>query len=198
MLQQSHSRDDGIKQQRATKMEKYFAGIGSRKIPASLETDIAEVCQSIFEDFILRSGGADGADTMFERAFDLFGGKKEIYLPWKNFNNNNSSLYVQPSEAYYIASQNHGNWRNLKEPVRKLMARNVMQILGMDLKTPSSFVLVWTPDGCESHKTRTKLTGGSGLAIAIASKNDIPVFNMKNFFWKECLTEFLFSLKEQK
>lgn len=41
-------------------------------------------------------------------------------------------------------------------------------------------VVCWTPDGCESQATRTKATGGTGLAIALADSMGIPVFNLRN------------------
>lgn len=64
--------------------------------------------------------------------------------------------------------------------IRALMARNCQQVLGPNLDDPSKFVLCWTPDGCEHASTRSRTTGGTGLAISVASEFGIPVFNMAN------------------
>lgn len=52
------------------------------------------------------------------------------------------------------------------------------QILGRDLSDPVDFVVCWTPDGCESEKERSRASGGTGQAIALASRLGIPVFNL--------------------
>lgn len=60
------------------------------------------------------------------------------------------------------------------------MNRNVYQVLGYTLDIPSEFVICYTPDGCKHHKDRTNKTGGTGLAISVASKNNIPIINLGN------------------
>jgi hypothetical protein len=47
-----------------------------------------------------------------------------------------------------------------------LHARNVYQILGEDLQSPSQFVISWTPGGCEIGGTRT--------ALVLAKRRGIP------------------------
>jgi len=159
-------------------MAKFYTGIGSRETPEDILEFMRRV-SSILEKkgWTVRSGGAGGADLAFEEGVIEL---KEIYLPWKGFNGSTSTLSNITKEALSIASENHPGWDYLKPPVRKLMARNSYQVLGYDLKTNSSFLICWTPDGCEHHETRTKKTGGTGLAISIASKAGIPVFNLKN------------------
>ena len=83
-------------------------------------------------------------------------------------------------EAEYMAATLHPAWSRLSQGARKLMARNCFQILGADLNTPINVVLCWTPDGCESHKTRSQTTGGTGQAISLASIKGIPVINFFN------------------
>lgn len=152
-------------------LKEYYTGIGSRSTPLII-LDIFEKLGYIFakSNLILRSGGADGADSAFELGCNVFKGNKEIYLPWKNFNNNNSKLYNIPNEAFIIAKKIHPNWNNLKDSVKKLHARNICQILGYDLKSPSKFVICWTPEG--------KAIGGTATAINTAKIYGIPVFNL--------------------
>lgn len=159
-------------------MSKFYTGIGSRETPKEileLMTQIATILEK--KGWILRSGAAPGADTAFEKGVV---NNKEIYLPWKNFNDSKSEFYSISNEALKIASENHPGWKYLKPPVKKLMARNAYQVKGFKLNRKSSFLICWTPDGCESFETRTNKTGGTGLAISIASKEGIPIFNLKN------------------
>lgn len=163
--------------------QKYFTGIGSRSTPK----DICEIMSIIpiflnkDHGYILRSGGAPGADLAFETF--LSNDVKNIYLPWKGFNDNKSQLYNVTTGAYSIAEKFHPAWKSLSQAGKKLHARNVYQVLGEDLNTPSDFVLCWTADFCESHETRSRETGGTGTAISIASYFNVPVFNMARKDW---------------
>lgn len=169
-----------------------YTGIGSRKIPKNIEilmNDIATIFAS--KEHILRSGGADGSDTAFELGCDKLEGNKEIYLPWKNFNNNKSKNYIICDSAIKLISKYHPNWKNLTESVKKLHARNVYQVLGLDLNTPSDLLICWTPDGCESKKDRNRYTGGTGTAIVIADDSGIPIINLNRKNYLEKLEKYL-------
>lgn len=153
--------------------KKYFAGIGSRETPQSLIPIIQGLSKKLISlGFVLRSGGADGADSFWENAYDKFGGEKEIYLPWKNFNNNLSSLYEIKDWVNEIAEIYHPNWNRLSDAGKKLHSRNVYQIRGYEdyWDQYSEFVICYTPDGKDS--------GGTGQAIRIARQHSIPVFNL--------------------
>lgn len=157
----------------------FYAGIGSRKTPneiCKIMEDLAEVLAQ--KGYILRSGGADGADLAFENGCKRANGKMEIYLPWKGFNKNSSKLYTVSQAARDYTSKFHPGWIHLETPVQNMMGRNAYQVLGEDLKTPGGFVVCWTPDGCISPQTRKKTTGGTGQAISIAFENKIPVYNL--------------------
>lgn len=168
---------------------KYYAGIGSRETPDDILKYMTFIAHHLDEEYILRSGGADGADMAFENG--VTNDNKEIYLPFKNFNKNKSSLYEVTDEAIEFTSKYHPNWKNLKRVARLMMARNAYQVLGKDLKTPVDFVLCWTPDGCVSPKSRSKATGGTGQAISIAYDYKIPIINMKSLIWKEELLSII-------
>ena len=157
---------------------KPYTGIGSRDIDEDMFHLMVRIAtQLALDSYTLRSGGAMGSDT----AFEIGSSKKEIYLPWTNFGNNDSRLVIADEHlAYEVARKHHPAWDRLKFPVKKLMARNVLQVLGNTLNEPSLFVVCYTKDGCESHVTRTSKTGGTGLAISVASKAGIPIFNLKN------------------
>lgn len=161
---------------------KSYTGIGSRETPKNVLELIKVIAKKLaMQGYTLRSGGANGADTAFEQGCDQVTGAKEIYLPWKGFNKNASTLFNIPPQAAIIAAELCGNrWKHMKRSVQQLMARNTMQVLGKNLDTPSDFVICWTQDGCSNVDNRTKQTGGTGQAIALASLNNIPVYNLQN------------------
>lgn len=134
---------------------RHYAGIGSRETPVQIIELMKQMAFHLArKDYILRSGGAEGADKAFENGCDLANGGKEIYLPWPNFQDSNSNLIVQDGVAYEIAEKFHPYWHNLKEGARKLQARNSHQVLGHDLQSPSSFIICYTKGG--------KKAGGHG------------------------------------
>jgi len=144
-----------------------YTGVGSRKTPKDIQNLMVSIAANLAaKGYTLRSGGADGADKAFEYGCGV--GAKEIYLP-----------NMATPEAMEIAAKYHGAWDKCSAYVRKLHGRNAFQVLGLDLKTPSKFLLCWTPDGCISHKIRSVRTGGTGTAISIADAYGIPVFNLK-------------------
>lgn len=151
-------------------MQLPFAGVGSRKTPDPVQETLRSACQRLAElGFMLRSGGADGADKACEQGCDAGRGNKEIYLPWRNFNKNKSDLYTVSDTAKKVALYYYGRPFS-SQAVEKLMGRNCYQVLGHDLRSPASFVLCWTVDGGP--------TGGTGQAIRVARDHDIPVFNL--------------------
>ena len=147
----------------------YYAGIGSRETPETVKPLIEKLvylCNS--KGFILRSGAAPGADTFFEEY--SMPHLREIYLPWRGFNGNDSPLFEVSQEALEFTSRFHPAWNKLGRGARSLMARNSYQVLGQDLKTPCNFIICWTKDG--------KAIGGTRQAIVIAESLNIPVYNL--------------------
>jgi hypothetical protein len=167
----------------------FYAGIGSRKTPPDqLERMEAAAKRLAGMGYTLRSGGADGADTAFENGA---GEKKEIFLPWRGFNGRQSRFAEPSREAQEVAAALHPVWAKLSPAARKMMSRNAHQILGGDLRSPVNFVVCWTPDGCSHESERTHATGGTGQAIALASRWGIPVFNFARPDAGERLRDFL-------
>jgi hypothetical protein len=111
------------------------------------------------DGWTLRSGGAVGADSAFEHGATLVGGSKEIYL-----------ASDANKTALEIASAIHPTWHRCSDYVRKLHARNCFQVLGRDLRTPSSFLVCWTLGGADIGGTRT--------AIVLARNHNIEVINL--------------------
>jgi hypothetical protein len=149
--------------------ERYYAGIGSRQTPDRVEPCIREIVEFLNEHgYTLRSGGAPGADSMFER----YATRKQIFLPWPDFNYNRSPLTSPSSAAFEMAARFHPTWYRLSPGARRLQARNVHQVLGPNLDSYSDFVVCWTLDGL--------VTGGTGQALRIALAYGIPIVNLAN------------------
>lgn len=137
-------------------MNKCYAGIGSRKTPFKILQLMTSIAKSLDDlGYVLRSGGAFGADTAFAKGAV----NKEIYTEKDSI-----------IEAENIASKTHPAWYNCNRYARKLLGRNVLIVLGKDLKSPVDFVVCWTAEG--------KNIGGTGLTVSLARSNSIPVYNL--------------------
>jgi len=154
-------------------MEKYYAGIGSRKTPQHILSIMHQIAETLGrQGWTLRSGGADGADKAFESGAQAVQAPCEIYRPEHC-----------TKESMEIACKFHPAWDRLSPYVKSLHGRNTMQIVGeingnVDLTKLSKFVICWTPDGVILHKNRTIQTGGTGTAISIADSFGVPVYNL--------------------
>lgn len=155
---------------------KRYAGVGSRETPAFILEEMETLAHNLaWEGWLLRSGGADGADTAFERGCNSGDGRKEIILPWRGFNGNRSTLILPEfgkvfDRATLIAQTLIPHWPALNLPSRKLHTRNVLQVMGMNLEEPVDCVVCWTKGG--------KVVGGTATAIKLARSSEIPVFNL--------------------
>jgi hypothetical protein len=146
----------------------FYAGIGSRETPVDKLVLMTKIAHDLsYHGWVLRSGGARGADTAFENG--VRGNRKEIWLPWLGFNGNRSPWTPRP-DAYGMAEFYHPNWAACTKAARDMHARNCHQVLGPDLRTKSAFVVCWTPDGLGS--------GGTGQAIRVARAHHIPVYDL--------------------
>lgn len=158
-----------------TLTRKEYTGIGSRETPPKV-IRLMRMLGTVFanQGLVLRSGGADGADHAFEQGSDHANGRKEIFLPWKGFNKN-PSTYTKPSlAAETLAAEIHPNWMACKPPARLLHARNCHQILGENLKSPTSFVVFYAP------VKNDKVQGGTATAVHLAMQKEIPCFNLQD------------------
>lgn len=168
-------------------MIRSYAGIGARKTPDNILLHMTSAAAQLsYHGLILRSGGADGADSAFELGAPK--NQKEIYLPWDGFNGRRVSepgLIIPNQEtndkAMEMAKSYHPAWNKLTASTKALMARNAFQVLGETLNTPVLFVLCWTPGGQD--------VGGTGQAIRMAKAMNIPVFNMGKHSLEEIQTQ---------
>jgi hypothetical protein len=172
--------------------ELIYTGVGSRETPPEVMAIMRALAAALARaGWKLRSGGAPGADSGFEEGAKSVAGAMEIYLAWQGFNDNPSPLFQARPEAFEIAKTAHPAWEQLSSAARKLHARNVFQVLGFSLDKPAKMTVCWTPDGCESEKTRRRNTGGTATAIVLSERFKVPVFNLKNEASRIRLNELL-------
>ncbi len=163
---------------------KYYTGIGSRDTPQIVLDKMMEMSKDMeSQGYILRSGGAGGADTAFYNGL-IDKTKSEIYVPWASFLNRNDDYndcttqieiqYNHKAELDSYVDRLHPNPMALSQGARKLMMRNVYQVLGQDLNSPSELVVCYTKDG--------KLAGGTAFAMRLAIEYNIPVNNLNDWY----------------
>lgn len=160
-------------------MKKIYTGIGSRNAPKDILNIFENISSLLSKDYILRSGGAVGCDCAFEKGCLKVQGEKEIYLPWKGFGKKWGRLstpddfFPPKKEAYNLLGvllKKYKDWNpNSKKWVFDLTARNIHQVLGKDLSSPSDFVICWTPEGLDK--------GGTRWAIRVARELNITIYN---------------------
>lgn len=169
-------------------MYKAYTGVGSRETPKEIQDLMVTLADRLAsEGWTLRSGGAEGADTAFEKGWwdelNLRNSSPgaEIYIPWDGFNNHRLSSHdgcnLLPmdnfEQAKRIASTIHPAWDNLKPGAKTLHARNCYQVLGKSLDNPSKFLVCWA----QTDKNGVP-KGGTRTAWVLAQQYEIPCFNL--------------------
>ena len=161
-------------------MNNIYAGIGSRDTPPQilqLMTRLAGAMEQ--QGWLLRSGGARGADAAFEAGV-ANPAHRAIFLPDNYFNGRragpggyyNAQALPGWAAALETVNQYHPAPERLSPFARALMARNAMQVLGPNLDRPANLVVAWTPGGA--------MKGGTSQAIRMAQDYGIPVRNLGN------------------
>jgi nucleoside-triphosphatase THEP1 len=169
----------------------YITGVGSRKTPKEV-LDIIHNIPSLHTDknCVLRSGRADGADAAFEYGALVHDVTTVSYLPHDGFNghrqgdiNEGAAHHQVNIDATQLPNYNQAkeilksildsnHFSRLNDFALKAHIRNVYQVLGDDLNTPSEVLYCWTPNGAE--------VGGTATAIKLAKRYNVPVLNLGN------------------
>lgn len=157
-----------------------YAGIGSRKTPQDIMEQMTAWARYLDgRGWLLRSGGAAGADTAF-----AVGSTHKVIFDVPFFERSPQDIQQQ---AMRLAAFRHPAWGACGDYAKKLHARNGFQILGVNLRSPVDLVICWTPDGAQGKRDTSVVTGGAGQAIRIAALYDIPVINLKRDGWYDRL-----------
>jgi len=141
---------------------KTYAGVGARATPANILQAMTWLGRKLEKmEYTLRSGGAKGADSAFEKNVT----RKEIFLA-------SDEIPAWCFERATKFAPKGQNFAKLAEKIQRLHARNMMQIWGRDGNSPVDFVVCWTKNG--------QAVGGTGYAIRAAQSVGIPVYNLFN------------------
>ena len=159
-----------------------YAGIGSRRTPARVLAVMTRTAAELGKrGWMLRSGGARGADAAFERGAAETPAGAEIFLPWNGFGERLPRTGRREAavnrEAEEETARHHPAWQDLSRGVRKLMARNAQIILGrrpLSRPLPVRFVIGWTPGSTAREQ------GGTGQGYRIALWQGIPVCDLRS------------------
>lgn len=183
-----------------------IAGIGSRELPSDKSALLFKAsCLSVITEFSsFSSGGAPGSDATIEHGVKaalgiLFDGPEynqmvskflQVYLPGRFFNGRSSSdpgmidstKLLMHQKAIQLAHETHPaliKGINMKPFVINLHARNGHQVLGESLDQKVRSVICYTRDGAKNDQI-TQKTGGTGQALRLAHRFNIPALNIGN------------------
>lgn len=159
---------------------KYYAGIGSRNTPQAM-LDFMSKISAILEQngYVLRSGGAKGADTYFAKGSS----NKEI------FKSSDAKPWSFDEVKKHLPNDRPPTFDSWDPYIKGLLARNMMQVLGENGDSPVEFIVCWTPQGDYNSSD----VGGTGYAIRCANAHGIKVYNLG---YKEQLDEFKNFIRE--
>lgn len=173
-----------------------YAGIGSRKITPLEEETIKTIAKKLAElGYVCLSGNADGADHAFQVGSD---NNCVVMLPWQGFN---EKLYdVDEALDHYdlgesqtgieAAEKYHPHFKTLNKSALKLHARNYHQIAGYDKYPKVDFVIC-----CSDPDPTGGVKGGTGQAVRIAKKLNVPVINIREDGWQEQYEQWIFDIE---
>lgn len=156
----------------------FYTGVGSMDTPPAFLKYLSEQAKILKENgYICRTGDARGADAVFREAAS----DKHIVF--------DSSL-PQPDKVMALAKGVYsGNWDSLSPVKRRHYVAGVYQVFGRLQKSRPKFVLYYSKPN-DDYKTYrhpwNNVRGGTEIAVRIAIKYNIQVFNLYNQseFWE--------------
>jgi len=148
---------------------KIYTGIGARNPKIAVQEIIKHISATLAKkDYILYSGGTPGCQTCFEKGCDENYGMKNIFTPWKGYNNSSSPLVSWGRKLTSVSLPSVTKWEQMAPEIRYIHIRNVQMLLGYNLDKPTKFVISWFP----------YLSYEYGTIMEYAKHFNIPVFNI--------------------
>lgn len=147
-----------------------FTGVGSRVIPGNIFSLLGSIGILLRNNnWICRTGTARGSDAAFRASYETRPTNLEVYAPEDILNNKFGNADLAKS----IVRNYHPCYDRIQSEFSKaLLARNVYQVLGSDLNTPSEIVFCYTENG--------EIKGGTSIVLRIAQHYGIPIVNLGN------------------
>lgn len=142
--------------------------------------------------YTARLGGQKGLEMNLGRRLN----RKEEILPFKGFNDIQSTMTWTPENAKAIAEKFEPGFQQANKGVQIFLAQNVRRVYGHKLDSVALFMLMWSEDGVEHYRDRGQRSGQPGHIAALASNARIPVFNFGNGNAEQRLMAYLDDLKD--
>lgn len=182
-----------------------YAGIGSRETPELILDLMFQIGMRLGRlGWVLRSGGAPGADAAFEKGALEVHGPRRIYLPRQGFGpifRQGDTSAIVPKEdlgptlwrqAITMAETLHPGWEALTklalrddatgrkaEGTMTLLTRNMFQVMGDSLESPVDLVVCYGESPVlNAQGSCVDVAGGTGQAVRLAAEMHIPVYNL--------------------
>lgn len=154
-----------------------YAVASNKNTPPEIIQQFVELAKWLeTKGFVVRvDGDKDGVSQAVEDAVS----KKEVILPWKGFNEKESEFCWSNEASQHIAKKYSPVYESIPDGVKKFLHRNARLIMGDKMRSPVSFLIAWSDDGCESIREKTSRTGFVSHQIGITLGAIRPVFNLK-------------------
>lgn len=169
-----------------------YTGIGSRETPEEVLEWMTMFASVMEENCIkLRSGGADGADSAFEKGARR---EKEIFIASNGIRGRYRSTLVIPltdltedkqEECANKAAGIHPAWDRCTDWAKAMHSRNILQIEGTE-GVLTDFVVYWA-----KYDKHFNPKGGTATAVNYAKSLGIPTFNLNIPTEKNQLLDFV-------
>lgn len=167
---------------------RYVTLVGSRDIPDEVRDTLILVGRKFAEQgYHGRSGFAEGSDICFFQGYIEAGMTHNFtnYIPWWGFRKKDIPAFYQDhtntlrvcksTQAESIASGIHPAWDRCSPAAKALHTRNVFQVLGDEINTPSRLLVCYA--NMDKHSDPV---GGTRTAWMLAKNNNIPCKNLKD------------------
>ena len=161
---------------------KTFTGVGHRVIPMAVRSFLFEAGAIMSANgYKGYSGIASGSDTCFQKGCESVGGEFLALRPFSGYGETSVSLNTitvnveelqNYQEARYIASLIHPIWKELSYKVQSLHTRNVYEVIGLDLESPTDIFLMYA-----KVSSATTVEGGTNTAYQLAREFNIKTLN---------------------
>lgn len=140
-------------------------------------------------EFKIRCGGDGPVEMAANDAAAI--ATKELILPWKEFQGLESKLTWSTETAKHIAKKFHGAYDMLPKGTQGVLAKNARLIMGHNMRSKATALVIWTPDGVEEGRKVTRETGYFGHVIKIAAAANVKIFNLGNPTAEQRIRDFL-------
>lgn len=152
-----------------------FAVCHNRNVPQNIIDEFVKTAKWLeAKGFTGRvTGDNEGPNFAVENAL----GKKELILPFRDFNQRESQFTWTIESAKLIAKKFSPTYDSLSKGVQSFLNRNARLVMGDKMRSPVVLLLCWSEDGAETKSEVGMRTGFVSHPVSIAIAAGRPVFN---------------------